>query len=1619
MKPEKRKHLYCQIALTIAGLFGGAYIGWTANVDIASEPLSTGVSGVKPNIMFVLDDSGSMAWDYLPDHVNDTNPSTNSTTAACFDSGDGNAFSGTDNDDATGSISGRRDACQIGDPPYMSASYNLAYYNPSISYRPAVNADGSAKTVMNAANTSNWTAVLTDGFNVQNSDQLGNNVTTTNLVTGYPDRVWCVSQSDAATSANCLINTAYNYPDAINQYGRDTGGNIKYLFGAPYHYQFQSAQWCADAARAPSDCASGSNIIYGKHIYQAGEFCTDSELTNCTVGSGVTTLHKYSGPRWCSDAATLTTCQRKKIGAFVFPKHAGRTTVATVPVPATSANGSITVTQAANTYQLSTLRVNGVSIIAGAITATGTSTNNLATQIAAAVNSFASSPDYTATVSGSTVTITAVTAGTGTNGFVVAATSTSAGTVGATAQLRIDNSGSNTSRNITAITINGSGNIMSGSCTVSAATFGSGVSASGGTVTASTGTNSGAERSAAANVVRNCINAATGTNGGYTATASGDIVTVSAPVSMGATANGASLGEVGSIPTTGSNFGGGASAGVFTATTNMGGGTAATTATQTVRIGVGLFSRTDIIPTTTSYSKADTRIDCSGTTCTYDEEMTNFANWYSYYRTRMQMMKSAAGRAFVPIDDTYRVGFLTINPTSSGSVSSSKYLKISDYDTTHKANWYTKFYGQSTNSSTPLRDALSRVGQIYAGVFTDLANGIPAADDPIQYSCQPNYTILSTDGYWNGSGVGRKPDGTNMTQQDTVNANYSKRSDGAFDAFGSTVSLSDVALYYYQTDLRTTGTKSDNNVRPVGIDTAPHQHMTTYTIGLGLDGNLTYRKDYASASSGDFFDIKQGTKDWPNPVADSPSALDDLWHAAVNGRGQFFSASNATELADGLTDTLNELKRATGAGAAAATSNLQPVAGDNFAFTAQFATVEWSGDVLARTIDLTSGIVSSVPLWSAKSLLDSRAHTLRQIYTFDAADTAGNRMKHFCFPQAATSWCNDGAGLTLTEQAYFAPSKLVQSGSWTGAQVANATTERVINFLRGDTTYEDTGTSLGTDLFRDRNSILGDIINAQPVYVKSSQFEYTDPGYVDFKKCTEGTTTVSCPAAQFPAPTLPRRPTVFVAANDGMLHAFETDVNNNPYFQTGGIGTTLTSDDTFTGNNAGNGIERWAYIPGLVLPDLYRTANQPYSHRYYTDGSPTAADICISAPCAGVNDWRTIVVAGLNAGKRGYYALDVTNPLAPKALWEFTVRLPSQSACAATPAAAIGATDDCDLGLSYGNPIVTKLSDGRWVVIVSSGHNNTGLEPSTTNRMGDGGGYLYVLNAQTGAIIYKIPTNVGSAGTAGASYTDADPSGLGKLNAWIVSPNNNTALAVYGGDIKGNMWRFDLDPTSSTYLTAVLVANLNISGVPQPITTKIELGLIGTNRVLFAGTGKFLGFSDATTTATQSVYAIRDDLAGNTAVTTRAPLQAQVLTTNTTTQTRSITGNTVDWSIKRGWYVDLPDTGERVNVDPVLQLGTLAVATNVPASNACTAGGTGWLLSFNFQTGSVVNSTLPIAERVSSSLVVGLNIVQLPSGAVKAIVTTSDNSQITKNVPVVPTNYSGQRVTWRELDTTQ
>ena len=301
-------------------------------------------------------------------------------------------------------------------------------------------------------------------------------------------------------------------------------------------------------------------------------------------------------------------------------------------------------------------------------------------------------------------------------------------------------------------------------------------------------------------------------------------------------------------------------------------------------------------------------------------------------------------------------------------------------------------------------------------------------------------------------------------------------------------------------------------------------------------------------------------------------------------------------------------------------------------------------------------------------------------------------------------------GLNSTEQAFFNstnasllsqyPSMTDGSGA-TADQRTAAVGANLLNFVRGHRGLEDFTPNDASKLYRKRKAVMGDIVSSQPSYVKGdAATDYTDSGYAAFKAATQTRTGM-----------------VYVGSNGGMLHAFRA-------------GETL-------GDTAG-GQEEWAFVPSSVLPNLFRLADANYAnnHIYTVDGSPTVFS------AYNGSEWKTVLVAGLNGGGKAYYALDVTDPLSPKALWEFKW---SDTCYNDTVPATWGA--DCHIGFTYGKPKFGKMADGKWVVFASSGYNNV----NSPAKVGDGVGYLYIIDAFSGKIIKKI---------ASGSGTAASPSGL-------------------------------------------------------------------------------------------------------------------------------------------------------------------------------------------------------------------------------------------------------------------
>lgn len=971
-----------------------------------------------------------------------------------------------------------------------------------------------------------------------------------------------------------------------------------------------------------------------------------------------------------------------------------------------------------------------------------------------------------------------------------------------------------------------------------------------------------------------------------------------------------------------------------------------------------------------------------GRTCpTGTDERVNFANWFSYYSTRMLMMKSGVSTAFSSIGDKYRVGFSSLwGNDYDNNGPSFNFVPVSDFDGTQKNTWYTRLYDVREYNGTPLHAALTRAGNYYSGT-----NPFGSSPDPVQYSCQKNFAILSTDGYWNtqaGSGINPATYPGNWDR--TVPASMPiKQGESAYNSAntglvegaifprpyyeGPTVdtdSLADVAMKYWVSDLRTTGANAPNNVAVSASDPAYWQHMNTITIGLGVDGTLAYPSALTA--------IANGTANWPNAAADSATAIDDLWHAAVNGRGNYYKATDPTSLSAGLAGALRAITDASffGVGPSVSTNNLG--ISDNTDFTQYFSSykiIDWSGDVQKFNVDRATGVKTGTALWSASRQLDAQypfggsQWQSRKIVT----KTPDGTTIDFAYANLDSTTDLDTATAGLQTQQ----SALCFKATPTGLCVVNDT--KVVDYLRGDSTYEGDYGITGK-YFRNRKDIaettyhkrnlLGDIVNFAPVYVAADYREYLDSSDHDY--------------SAYQAMTLSRAKTVYVGANDGMVHALD----------------------------AANGNELWAYIPSFLIRNENDTAtparenglrslsyqdngDPSFSHHFYVNGQSEVGAVNFNHVGTNVQgatgDWHTILVGGLGKGGKGYFAIDVTNQTTDpttKILWEF-------------PNATSPVTGQ--MGYSFGRPVIAKTHQYGWVVMLPSGYNNV-----------DGKGYVFVLNAKTGALLETLDTGVAAPG-------------LAYIAPYLPSYSNAYVEQVYGGDLNGNLWRFDFGATP----LSPRVSKIFTSSSATPITTEPTIAIDGNtgNRWLFLGTGQYLNAADRATTGTQYLVALRDGSGSAPASTTAATLTALTVVSDVLT---GVAEPTVGWKValNSGCATGTGGSQRVATAKPQADLRTVLFSTMVPGDDPCSPGACGYLYGLEYSTGKTRLNINGIAQAstysstgiASASFMRSGKNASTPSmgGPVVQIV-TGDGQVI--NVGVETSNItSGTRhVGWREL----
>lgn len=974
------------------------------------------------------------------------------------------------------------------------------------------------------------------------------------------------------------------------------------------------------------------------------------------------------------------------------------------------------------------------------------------------------------------------------------------------------------------------------------------------------------------------------------------------------------------------------------------------------------------------------------------DEQSNFAIWYSFYRTRNLATRSAANLAFYSLPENVRLTWGSLNScnigsgSTSGSCSNNTIKRFSDQ---HRVNFFKWLDNLPQSGGTPLHSAMTR-----AGNFLKTHNKAYKDDDGSEYACRSSYHIMMTDGIWNNrsSSVGNLDGKLNYPYKDDTSN-----------------TLADLAYQYWSEDLRSGIANKVSTYMPFDTgdndprnNPADWQHMVNFTVGLGLSHALQLNtaptwEGSTFANHAELMNMATNNKRWPTVGNDNDNNVYDLWHAAINSRGEFFSADSPDSLVNAFSNILSRIaERTTSAASPAINSGMQEDATGSFvsyAYQTSYSSEEsWAGDLKAyKKEKLLNGAtgkneIQVSELWSARKKLASKSWSGRNIKIASSEGT--DKLQKL-------DWANAGALDPAAGEAKTLAYWLRQNpdDGDTLESASNTLAADRLKFIRGDRTEEENN-------FRKRHTVLGDMIASKPATVRGARYltnyahkmEGTDSKYGDF---------------YFTQKT--RAPRIYVGANDGMLHGF----------------------------NAETGEETFAFIPTALFPKLHKLTGKNYEgahHQFYVDGSPVIADVYIS------NQWRTVLIGTLRAGGKGLFALDVTDADNIKLLWEFGEgKLPTSE-------------HDVQLGYSFPQPTVARLHNGKWAVVTGNGY-----EASSRDN---GKASLLLIDIASGDLIKSI-TVQGEKGISNGLSTpklvDMNIDGLadyayagdlqGNLWRFNLSPDNNPDSDPFKRSENDSFNNFK----ASFGGKALFKALSKTGAMRQPITAAptVLRHPSGYGNMVVFGTGKYFeeGDKNGTPDVQQSIYGIWDTAGSNPknnslhpSNLTRSGLQVQVMESSKEGVTnnrdaRTLSQNSVQWATppsspagtwsngaddKYGWYFDLVLDREMM-VENMNQLGqTILFQTLLPNSDPCSSGVENWTYAINPYTGGRTQHHVFVDFRSSKNSDTVISAIRQDGEGGITIGQTPDNQYEActglECIKVIPDPSSIGRQSWRKVE---
>lgn len=648
----------------------------------------------------------------------------------------------------------------------------------------------------------------------------------------------------------------------------------------------------------------------------------------------------------------------------------------------------------------------------------------------------------------------------------------------------------------------------------------------------------------------------------------------------------------------------------------------------------------------------------------------------------------------------------------------------------------------------------------------------------------------------------------------------------------------------------------------------------------------------------------------------------------------YFLARRPELLEQQLRRALDDAARASSAAPAVSSSQLTSGA---YKYVAKFDSSEISGDIEAFKVN-ADGSFNALSNWNAAKLL-----TVRTRGVSGAAGDKGN---------SRVIITNTGNASSTGVKFRWDSTALSSYFGTVPYELSNANKEILVNYLRGDYTQE------GPTKLRDRkDNILGPVVNAAPWIQTPPEASYAGSKFDGYSAFAIRHNQSYDSVAKKIVPG--RKKVLWVGANDGMLHAFDSESGEEIFaYVPGALGNRLAEMPMQrTGgrtrlNNANFNENVSEILPtGTVWP--------------YVDGNPFSGDVKVGSGTTA--EWRTYVFSTLGRGGKGIFALDATNiDSIPSGATSGDAKLTD----AETTAQKIfkwqfTSDDDPDFGYitseysfspasKQATPIA-KLNNGKFAIILGNGYKSTTGKASLF--------LLYVDGPEgTGSWTGKYKKIIADDGkkVSGVSVNDPNYNGLSAAN-WIDTDGDGSADTVYAGDLRGNMWKFDISDTDDTkwdvaYKDATTKKPLFIAKdgtTLLPISTAPEYayppfpGLI----ITFGTGNAFESLDFPNKTANQRIYGVLDRPSFKTQAGELIPSAASTLVERT--YQRLATGNvittsssSIDWQgttnptlRKDGWFFKLPGESEMVLSDPDIKVGVLTFTTVRPktATDLCSA----------------------------------------------------------------------------------